>query len=231
MSAFEDYQFSPAQFSGVARLFPIPNLVMFPNVMQPLHVFEPRYRALLNDAMENDHLIAVAILAPGWESDYEGRPPLERHACLGRVVASQTVEDGSDNLLLVGVRRICLLDELPPTKAYREAHVAVCEDIYPPDQVEHGAELKRQLCARLSKFLPGLNAAYKPLEHLLDAHVSLGVLTDVLSYALDLDLPAKETLLSESNVYRRAELILECLANMDATPGQSASFPPDFSSN
>ena len=74
MSAFEEYKFTPAEFSGIVRLFPIPNLVMFPHVMQPLHVFEPRYRDLLEDALANDRLIAMAVLEPGWESDYEGQP-------------------------------------------------------------------------------------------------------------------------------------------------------------
>ncbi len=68
----EDLRFDEANFSGVARLFPLPNLVMFPHVLQPLHVYEPRYRALLEEALDDDRLIAMAVLAPGWENDYEG---------------------------------------------------------------------------------------------------------------------------------------------------------------
>ena len=82
----EDLIFDETRFKGVVRLFPLPDLIMFPHVMQPLHVFEPRYRALLNDALNSDGLIAMSMLAPGWEADYEGRPPVLPYACLGKVV-------------------------------------------------------------------------------------------------------------------------------------------------
>ena len=83
MSTFEDLSFSFEGFSGRVRLFPLPNLVLFPHVMQPLHIFEPRYRHLLEDALADDRLITMAALKPGWETDYEGRPPLYPVACLG----------------------------------------------------------------------------------------------------------------------------------------------------
>ena len=53
-------------FTGTVRLFPLPNLVLFPNVAQPLHVFEPRYRQLMADSLAADRLIAMALLQPGW---------------------------------------------------------------------------------------------------------------------------------------------------------------------
>ena len=65
MSTFEDLSFSFEDFSGTVRLFPLPNLVLFPHVMQPLHVFEPRYRELLEDALEDDRLIALIEAALG----------------------------------------------------------------------------------------------------------------------------------------------------------------------
>ncbi len=74
MSIYDDFSFSPTDFGGTSRLFPLPNLVLFPHVMQPLHVFEPRYREMLQDALTGDHLITMAILEPGWEKNYEGRP-------------------------------------------------------------------------------------------------------------------------------------------------------------
>ena len=61
-------------FAGTARLFPLPNLVLFPHVMQPLHVFEPRYRQMTADALTGDRLIGLVLLKPGWEADYEGKP-------------------------------------------------------------------------------------------------------------------------------------------------------------
>jgi ATP-dependent Lon protease len=235
MSVFEDYRFSPAEFSGVVRLFPLPNLVMFPHVMQPLHVFEPRYRDLLADAMRHDRLIAMAVLSSGWEADYDGRPPIGPHACLGRVVVSRPLDDGTHNLLLAGLRRVRLLNELPPQRAYREATARVCEDIYPANERDQCQSLKRELHGRLSRLLPQLPQIREQLEHLLHSAVSLGVLTDVLGYALDLALSDKRALLSEPNVDRRAELLLGHLAaaveDCDHRERVISRFPPEFSRN
>src|SRR5579884_3720517 len=99
-------------FSGTARLFPLPNLVLFPYAVQPLHVFEPRYRQMTRDALAGDRLIAVVLLQPGWDVDYEGRPPVHPVACVGRVLAENKLEDGRYNLLLRGLRRVRILDEL-----------------------------------------------------------------------------------------------------------------------
>src|SRR5207253_4170439 len=92
-----------ANFAGVARLFPLPNLVLFPHVVQPLHVFEPRYREMTTDALAGDRLIATALLHPDWEAVYEGHPPIHPVACLGRIVADQRLDDGRFLLLLRGL--------------------------------------------------------------------------------------------------------------------------------
>src|SRR5690554_5796627 len=104
--ACDDLDFDVFNFSGIARLFPLPNLVLFPHVMQPLHIFEPRYRAMMEEAIAGDQLIALAMLAPGWENQYEGRPPLLPMACLGRVATYQRLPDNRFNLLLLGLKRI-----------------------------------------------------------------------------------------------------------------------------
>ena len=71
-------------FKGTARLFPLPNLVLFPFVVQAPHIFELRYRHMTADALADDRLLAMALLRPGWEADYEGRPRLFPVVCLSR---------------------------------------------------------------------------------------------------------------------------------------------------
>ena len=121
MSLSENLSFSPAEFSGRIRLFPLPNLVVFPHVMQPLHIFEPRYRAMLEEALAGDRLIGMVLLAPGWEKDYDGRPPLRSVGCLCRVATYHRTDDGSYNVLILGLRRIVIERELPPDKLFRVA--------------------------------------------------------------------------------------------------------------
>ncbi len=64
MASFDNLSFSFEDFAGKVRVFPLPNLVLFPHVMQPLHIFEPRYRELLEDALAGDRLITMALLDP-----------------------------------------------------------------------------------------------------------------------------------------------------------------------
>ena len=111
-------EFSPlADFMGTVRLFPLPNAVLFPQVMQPLHVFEPRYRQLAVDALAGDRFIAMALLAPGWQTDQSGTPPIHPVACLGRIIAEQRLADGRYNLLLRGMSRIQIAHEIPAQQA------------------------------------------------------------------------------------------------------------------
>src|SRR4051812_12320348 len=95
--------FFPDDFSGIVRLFPLPNLVLFPHVAQPLHIFEPRYCALMADALDDDRLIAMALLRPGWEDDYHKQPPIHDMVCLGRIQQEMRLEDGRYNFLLQGL--------------------------------------------------------------------------------------------------------------------------------
>ena len=83
MSSFEDLSFSVQKFAGSVRLFPLPNLVLFPHVMQPLHVFEPRYRSLLEDALASDRLITMALLDPGLGKRLRGPPAAMYHGLPG----------------------------------------------------------------------------------------------------------------------------------------------------
>ena len=57
-------------------IFPLPNAVLFPNVFLPLHIFEPRYREMVADALQGDRIIGMVLLRPGWEADYDGRPAI-----------------------------------------------------------------------------------------------------------------------------------------------------------
>ena len=235
MSGFDGFSFSSDSFSGTARLFPLPNLVMFPQVMQPLHIFEPRYRNLLEDALSDDGLITMAILSPGWEGDYEGRPPLAPIGCLGRVAAHHRQDGGQYNVLLAGLSRVRILVELPPKKRYREARVEVFGDQYPLNADAVRPLLQRRLQDAFLKILPSIPHSQDCLAQLLRNDVTLGTLTDLVAYMLDIDVGRKVALLAEADVHRRAERLLECLetAATDLSAGKcgQAAFPPQFSMN
>ena len=206
---------------------------MFPHVMQPLHVFEPRYRDLLEDALAGDRLIAMAMLTPGWERNYEGRPALYPMACLGRITAHFRLGDGTYNVLLLGLQRVKVLRELQSVRPFREADVKLYADRYPACSVARQENLQERLHDLLFKILPTLPEAQEQLDQLLGNDVPLGVLTDVISYMLDIDPARKQSLLNEVNVYRRTELLLSRLTDATALADAEAAagFPPAFSTN
>src|SRR5947207_1727611 len=149
-----ELDFDAQTFSGVVRLFPLPNLVLYPHVMQPLHIFEERYREMLEDALAGDQLIATAVLEPGWETDYDSRPPVEQFACLGKVVAHHRLEDGRYNVLLLGVQRVRIVKELQPLRSFRQASVELIEDCYDFDTRAERKQLQEKLLAAFRKHLP-----------------------------------------------------------------------------
>lgn len=227
----EPLAFSPDHFSGIARVFPLPNLVMFPHVMQPLHVFEPRYRAMLEEAVEDDRLIALGVLAPGWEAHYEGRPPLRSAACLCRVATHQRTDKGTYNVLLLGVRRIRLVRELPPKKIFRLVESEIVDD-EEPLEVPQGEviQVQQRLLTAFKSVLPKIPDAFEQLDQLLGNQITLGMLSDIVAYTIDLDLEWKVRLLTECNVLKRASMLLDAIAGK-AVPFRGRTFPPEFSLN
>src|SRR5262245_62011941 len=108
--------------SELLPIFPLPNVVLFPNVFQPLHIFEQRYREMVADALATDRLIGMVLLRPGWESDYEGRPPVYPIGCSGVITHVERLNDGRFNLVLRGVERFRIMRE-DQSRLYRRAVV------------------------------------------------------------------------------------------------------------
>jgi len=228
-----ELEFDSTTFCGVARLFPLPNLVLYPHVMQPLHIFEERYQEMLEDALASDKLIAMALLEPGWEDEYDSRPPVAPYACLGKVVAHHRMDDGHYNLLLLGVERIRIVKELDPLRSFRQAQVEIVEDRYDFSSKAEKNRMQAKLLSAFRKHLPCTCQLPEQLEEMLSQHLPLGLLTDLAAYALPLDTDVKRQLLAERRVSVRAQTLLEQVALLAGGAAAAAShdFPPLFSDN
>ncbi len=230
-----DISFDADEFAGRVRLFPLPNFIMFPHALEALHIFEPRYRSMLEASMNDDGMLATATLMPGWEQGYDGRPEIFPVACLGRLAAHHRLEDGRYNVLVIGLRRVRILNEVVTDTAYRVADVEVLEDDYPADGEVHRAQLQERLSKSFRRSLPPSQQMVEQLDELLKGNLSLGALTDLVCHTADLELPLKQRLLAEPNVDLRAQSLI---ARLSGVPPQGPNFnlgpkkfPPDFSDN
>jgi Lon protease-like protein len=223
----------PDDFDGHVRLFPLPSLVLFPYVVQPLHIFEPRYRQMLADALEANRLIAMATLKPGWEADYQGEPPIHPVVCVGRIIKEERLPDGRSNLLLLGLSRARIIEEVATDKLYRTARTQILEDLPVADAATE-RELRGKLHEYLNVWFATQAAALAQLRKLLEGSLPLGTLCDIFSFTLDMEVEQKQELLAESDVETRVRLLLDYLEPRLPTklvPDKPRPFPPNFSDN
>jgi ATP-dependent Lon protease len=143
------------------------------------------------------------------------------------------LDDGRYNLLLHGVRRAAIVREFPPEQPFRLAEVAVLEDVYSSSGATDRARVQRELLRAFQQLVPDSPQAHQQIEQLLGQQMSLGALTDIVTYTLPLDLDFKQQLLAESNVDVRSSLLLTHMRELAIQqPDESdPPFPPEFSSN
>jgi Lon protease-like protein len=118
----------PVDWLRELAVFPLPRVVFFPGTPLPLHIFEPRYRALVRDCLNGGRrAMAVTLLKPGYEANYEGRPDMQAVCTVGRIEQHEELSDGRFNLVLRGLCRV-RLRELPAGElAYRRADLELLD--------------------------------------------------------------------------------------------------------
>ncbi len=183
-------------------LFPLPNVVLFPNVFLPLHIFEPRYREMIADALASDRVIGMALLRPGWEADYEGRPPIYAVGCTGVITHTERLPDGRYNIILRGMERVRIL-EVDERRSYRRATVEALTEVSPSDDDRAAVRALRDR----------LEALVVPAGG--DARIATGMpdedIVNGLAQYLDLDAIEKQALLEHDSVRSRAQALVELL--------------------
>src|SRR5689334_1336556 len=132
---------SPGDLSAVP-LFPLPNVVLFPRAVLPLHIFEERYKQMTHDALRGKRQIAMALLRPGWEKNYYQRPAIEPIVCIGTILSHERLPDGKFNFLLQGRVRARIIREVEKETAYRLAELAPLQENR-AIEIELGEERRR----------------------------------------------------------------------------------------
>lgn len=193
------------------KVFPLPGVVLFPGTAIPLHIFEPRYRALVRDCLAGDRILALAQLEP---EDVEARiakPRLRPICCAGMVIWQEGLPDGRSNIILQGVVRVRILEELERDDLpYRQLRVQALED--PPFEGQEEA-LLRQAVLELSGRVPA--EAGEELAQTA-ARASGGGLADAVAAAVISDPDRRQALLCELDVAARLRAVLEEVGDLMA---------------
>jgi Lon protease-like protein len=180
-------------------LFPLPNLVFFPQTRLPLHVFESRYRQLIADVIATDQRFGIVLLRPGFESDYFGAPPLYTCGTVAYVEQSVTLDDGRYNILVHGETRFRIVDEVS-REPYRVARVIAQPQIEGDVSAAYAQRMwLTELSQQYLRYLPEQGAVPEI------ASVGLEALTNALIMSLTLDVAEKQRLLETDDLVARAE--------------------------
>ena len=217
--------------SDLLPIFPLPNVVLFPNVFLPLHIFEPRYREMVADAVASDRMMGMVLLRPGWQHEYEQRPPVYPVGCSGVITHVEQLADGRYNIVLRGVERFRILEE-DHAKSYR---LALVEPV--PERSGSGddrAAIQRQRSKLESLLAPTIERSLSgaaQTESTGGGHDSKipptmpdEDLVNALAQYLDLEPVEKQALLEQHSLRTRAESLVELLEMkilIARTPGVS----------
>ncbi len=197
MSAMELPRFIP--------IFPLPDVVLFPEVPLPLHVFEPRYCAMVRDALAGPGLIGMVLLRGAWEEEYYGNPDTYRTGCAGRIVEATPLADGKFDIVLAGIREFTIVSE-QRERAYRQATVSWRDS---PPTTRLPSSLRSRLVQMIGRYAErsGGDDAHDLLG---DPRLDDSALVNFFACWLDIGSVEKQGLLEVSGV-ERAQRLLEVL--------------------
>ena len=187
-------------------LFPLPNVAVLPYLELPLHVFEPRYREMLRDALAGDRVIGMVQIQPGFERDYEGRPPIFGIGVAGVVVRSDIQSNGESDIVVRGFVKFRITSEIDG-KAYRVARVEpITETVDEP------------ALATLKAERPALEAAFAASLGVEPGSLRLPSMSDAdlvsaLVMNADFDTVDRQVLIEQPGVVARARKLVELLQN------------------
>lgn len=202
-SAASDPVSTPVTIPSEIPLFPLPDVVMFPGLSRPFQIYEPRYRAMVAEALKGNRLIGMVLLKPGFEADYEGRPPIYEIGCAGYIEDYKELPDGRYLILLRGLIKFRVTSE-DQTRPYRIARVDAMPEVPKDAELAPLSALRERLASLLVAIVP-LGSDLPP--------VSLPDGTYVNAVASDLDIPetTRQELLERNGLLSRAQALVNLL--------------------
>ncbi len=191
----------------IIPIFPLPNVVFFPDTYLPLHIFEPRYRDMVAETGQASACIGMVLLREGWESDYHGNPPVFSLGCVGRIQTITPLKDGRSNLILQGLARFAIEEECCDAR-YRKAKISV-RSRQPFHTIADDA-VRTTVTELAVRYLHARQA--RELSTLVtNASISDAVLVNSLSSCLDFTSLEKQFLLESESLYQQTRRLTDLL--------------------
>jgi len=204
----------PAEFDALP-LFPLPRVVLLPHTLLPLHIFEPRYRALVEHCLDTGAVFGIPRLKPDGP-DCADCPPFERVMGLARIVRHQPLPDGRSNIVVLGVGRARFRTELPASTApYRVGRCSCLDDILAP--TPPSTQLNRvldQLRLAAMQIVHGRSEVTQELERLLGCKRDPAEVVDILAHMSLRDTNDRQAFLELDSVPERADHLLAALTHI-----------------
>jgi len=192
-------------------VFPLPDVVLFPHTLLPLHIFEPRYREMIRDCLTGDRRLVMALLQAGWENDYYGRPPIHAIAGVGEIVQEEELPDGRFNILVRGTMRVAIMAELPAERSYRIAKARPLPDRYPVDGPDSVAARVDRLKVLYLRIVAEISKPDADPGRVFGGVKDPGVLVDRIAGAGIGDTEVRQRVLEAVDVPARIDLVQERL--------------------
>jgi Lon protease-like protein len=190
----------------VLPIFPLPNVVFFPYTYLPLHIFEPRYREMVQDAACRGECIGMALLKEGWEERYYESPPIFELGCVGRLVTVNSLSNGRYHIVLKGLRRCIYMEQVVET-SYRQAKVNLLSS---QERDELGTTLRNALMESSERYLQSKNA-HDLCQVIASGKLNDQTLVNSLSAGLDFTSVEKQFLLESENLLQQARRLRDLI--------------------
>jgi Lon protease-like protein len=195
-------------------IFPLPDVVLFPHTMLPLHIFEPRYRQMVQDCLAGDKRLAMGLLKPGWEKDYYGRPPIHAIAGAGEIVQHEELPDGRFNILVRGTMRVGITTEMPPDLPYRVVRAKPLADRYTDERPDALSLRVDRLKVFYLRILAEVNKGQGELAKIFSGVKDPGIIADRIAGAAIAETEARQHILECVEVPARLSLVQDHLVGV-----------------
>ena len=185
---------------AVIPIFPLEVAMLFPGVSRPLHIFEPRYRAMVSDALKGDRIIGMTTLKPGYEGNYQGRPAIYEIGCAGVITEVEELSGGRFNIVLRGIVKFRVTGE-DQSRSYRLANVEVLPEVLDDTETAALHKLRQRLEEMITK---GSDSKVEP-------GTSDEQLINMVAQHLPMGLAERQGLLELKNALLRVRALIELI--------------------